>query len=853
MLQSPELEGGAVYSRADSSTDELSLYREIFDRSTDGIAIIDPRGFYVHQNAAHAALTGYTIDELWGRTPAVHIGEARFAELMQALNTTGRFAGEVVSWSKSGDERVLDVSSFAVRNAAGQVTCYIGLKRDVTSRRRSEARIQRHFRQLESLYRMTAAVSRAVPLERILEEALDCLQTALGAQRTSVLLFDPDGIMRFKAARGLSEAYKRAVEGHTPWKRDTPNAQPFGINDVEQEMEAGDLRAAILAEGIRALAFIPLVRSGEVLGKFMLYYDQPHRFEEEELRLAVTIATQIALAITRNRAEEALRAREREYKTLAENIPEVIARLDADGRYLFINPAIQATIGLPPADIIGRTIDEISNAPEVASLWRKRLTSAFAAKRPVQFEFTYPTPVGIRNYTTQLVPELDHDGAVVSVISVTNDITARVQAEEHQRFLAEVSTRLVESLDYDSTLLNLAHLMIETIADGCAIDQITTHGTLQRTCVVTKDPLKTKLVDEMNARFPTSFDSPHGRVIALRTGQPQLFAHVTDETLRALAVSDEHLALLRQIDMQSCMYLPLKARGRTLGVLTLVSHDPARHYDERDLAFSEEVAQRAALVIDNARLYQEAHDASMAKSAFLATMSHELRTPLNAILGYAELMELGVAGSITEQQSQQLERIRASAWHLLTVIEEILTFSRVEAAREEVRLETVIIRDIVDEACSMIEPAVTRKGLELTVNAPDHEIAVRTDRGKVRQILLNLLSNAVKFTPSGRITCSAEPFSGGIYLVVQDTGPGIPPEQCERVFEPFWQATQGATRKAGGTGLGLTVSRQLAQLLGGDVALESKVGVGSTFTVTLPADQRVELERGTVAKVSLKD
>ena len=831
MLDSQELAGRSLHPLAQSSTDELSLYREIFERSTDGIAILAPNGTYLHQNAAHAALTGYTMDELRGRTPAIHIGEQVFAVVLHALRTTGRFSGELESRSKTGVVRILEISQFAVRNREGEVACYIGLKRDVTSRRRSEQRLQHHFRQLESLYRMTAAVSRAVPLERILEEGMDCLQGALGAHRTAVLLFDSDDVMHFKASRGLSDAYRRAVEGSSPWQRHTPNAHPFGIDDVERDMQRGGLRDAILAEGIRALAFIPLVRTGEVLGKIMLYYDEPRHFEDEEMRLALTIATHIALAITRNRAEEALRAREREYKTLTENIPEVIARLDAQSRHLYINPAIQPLTGLSPADIIGKTIEEITPEPEVASLWRKRLAVAFDTKQPVQFEYTYPTRAGIRNLTTQLVPELDHNGVVVSVISMTTDVTARVQAEEHQRFLAEVSTRLVESLDFDSTLLSLAHLMVETIADGCVIDLLTSHGTLQRICAVTKNPERMRMVEELNARFP----APVGRVAALRTGRPQLVRRVSDAWLEQFAVSNEHLQLLRDVDMCSCMYLPLNARGRTLGVLTLVSHDGTRLYDERDLAFSEEVAQRAALVIDNARLYQEAHDASMAKSAFLATMSHELRTPLNAILGYAELMELGIAGSVTPQQSQQLERISASAWHLLTVIEEILTFSRVEAGREEVRVENVNVKEIAQEAGSMIEPAAARKGIEFVLETPDVGATLRTDRGKLRQILLNLLSNAVKFTETGRITCSAMALDQGARFVVQDTGPGIAPQHVSRVFEPFWQATQGATRRAGGTGLGLTVSRQLAQLLGGDVELVSELGVGSTFTVTLPS------------------
>jgi signal transduction histidine kinase len=286
---------------------------------------------------------------------------------------------------------------------------------------------------------------------------------------------------------------------------------------------------------------------------------------------------------------------------------------------------------------------------------------------------------------------------------------------------------------------------------------------------------------------------------------------------------------------EHCLSLPLKARGRTLGQITLCS-DVARHrYDAYDLSFAAELAARAALIVDNSRLYQEARNASMAKSAFLATMSHELRTPLNAILGYTELMELGVAGPVNQQQTQQLERISASAWHLLSVIEEILTFSRVEAGREEVRLESVPLRDLMQETAAMIEPVAQRKAISFQVELNGLDGAIRTDRGKLRQILLNLLSNAVKFTLNGGVTFVVTRGGGGVHFEVRDTGTGIAPENLEHVFEPFWQGATTSTGKIGGTGLGLTVSRQLAQLLGGDVHVRSTLGEGSVFTVFIPS------------------
>jgi signal transduction histidine kinase len=245
--------------------------------------------------------------------------------------------------------------------------------------------------------------------------------------------------------------------------------------------------------------------------------------------------------------------------------------------------------------------------------------------------------------------------------------------------------------------------------------------------------------------------------------------------------------------------------------------------------------QRARLLDREQVARQEAEGANQAKGNFLAVMSHELRTPLSAIIGYEELLADGITGPVTEAQRQQLGRIKASARHLLQLIDEILTYSRAEAGREEVLNETVPVSAVVDEAVGLVAPLADDKGVALGVTSPPSSLSARTDPRKVRQILVNLLSNAVKFTePGGRVTLDVGAADGRMQFTVRDSGIGIPAEHLERIFDPFWQVEQQPTRRAGGTGLGLSVSRRLAQIMGGDIAVESAVGQGSTFTVTLP-------------------
>jgi signal transduction histidine kinase len=245
--------------------------------------------------------------------------------------------------------------------------------------------------------------------------------------------------------------------------------------------------------------------------------------------------------------------------------------------------------------------------------------------------------------------------------------------------------------------------------------------------------------------------------------------------------------------------------------------------------------QRAQFLEREQEARREAETANRTKGDFLAVMSHELRTPLSAIIGYQELLADGITGPVTELQRHQLGRIKVSARHLLELIDEILTYSRAEAGKEEVQYEVTAVNTMVDDAASLIEPLAADKHVTLSVVRLDTPLDIRTDPRKVRQVLVNLLSNAVKFTDAeGAVSLRAHRDGDTLELTISDTGIGIEPDHLDRIFDPFWQVEQKATRRAGGTGLGLSVSRRLARLLGGDVLVTSEPGKGSSFTVLLP-------------------
>jgi signal transduction histidine kinase len=415
---------------------------------------------------------------------------------------------------------------------------------------------------------------------------------------------------------------------------------------------------------------------------------------------------------------------------------------------------------------------------------------------------------------------------------------ARAQAEAGARrvaFLAEASRILSSSLQYEETLQAVAHLAVPQLADYCIVDVLDPSGEIRRVATVHRDPRNEALYSEVQRRYPPDPGrSPLAR--ALRTGKPYLLPELTEEALDALARSEEHRRLIRdELGTRSIVAVPLTARGHTVGVLTLgTTRESGRVLTQEDLAFVQELAGRGAVAVENARLYGASQEANRAKTDFLAVMSHELRTPLNAILGYTELLADGVLDPVTPRQEAQLGRIRVSATHLLQLIEEILTVTSLEARREEIRVAEVEAAQVLEEVAALTEPLARAKELDFVVRSPADPLVLETDPARLRQILLNLVTNAVKFTERGEVRLEARREDGTAVFTVRDTGVGITPEQLERIFEPFWQAEAPTTRKVGGIGLGLAITRELAELLGGRVQVESTPGVGSTFTLRLP-------------------
>jgi PAS domain S-box-containing protein len=441
----------------------------------------------------------------------------------------------------------------------------------------------------------------------------------------------------------------------------------------------------------------------------------------------------------------------------------------------------------------------------------------------------------------QSVVVCDDAGNPIGMRGVTMDISERKRTEGAREFLAEASSVLASSLDYEATLASLAQLTVPRLADWCGVEIVEEDGQSRQLAVAHADPAKIEFARDINRRFPPDPNGSTGVPNVLRTGKSEFYPEITDEMLTAAIRDDEHLKLIRELGMKSAMIVPLVARGRTHGAISLIAAESERRYDEADLALAEDLARRAAFAVDNARLYREAQraraeseQANRTKDEFLATVSHELRTPLNSIVGWAHMLRHNKFDEATTERA--IETIARNAKSQARLIEDILDVSRIITGKLRLDVHPMELTPVIEAAIDAVRPAADAKELRLQTILDTRAGPVSGDPNRLQQVVWNLVSNAVKFTQrGGRIQVRLERVNSQIEIIVSDTGQGIAAELLPYIFERFRQGDSTSTRTHGGLGLGLAIVRHLVELHGGTVqALSPGEGKGATFIVKLP-------------------
>ena len=524
---------------------------------------------------------------------------------------------------------------------------------------------------------------------------------------------------------------------------------------------------------------------------------------------------------------------EARFRDVIQRNADAILVVGADGTTRFANRAAEQLFGEHAESLVG----SLFGFPLVAGETTEVDLVVSGASRVAEMRVVRSEWEGTEAYIASLRDVTERNRAEQNARRLIREQTARTVAEKsaaRMRFLAESSSVLSASLDYDATLAALAHLCVPGMADWTVVYGLSDDGRLRRVevahCEASKLPTATALRDG-----PIDTGGPHPVLEVLKVRRSRLEREVSDEMLASMTSNAKELELARTLGITSYMLVPMIARERAIGAIAFVSASPERRFDEDDLALAEDIALRAALAADNALLYGEAKKANQTKTDILAVVSHDLRTPLTAIMGYAELLSMGIPEPIPAASAERVERIRTSANHLQYLIKELLAFARLDAGHETANLKDIDLRDVVRDVASVMEPLASQRQLRLHVDIPADAATVVTDPDKVRQILLNLVGNAVRYTQTGVVSVALTAAEdGGVLLHVRDTGPGIGENHLGRIFEPFWQADPTQRSNGGGTGLGLSVVKHLAALLGGRIEVQSKLGDGSVFTLALP-------------------
>jgi len=413
--------------------------------------------------------------------------------------------------------------------------------------------------------------------------------------------------------------------------------------------------------------------------------------------------------------------------------------------------------------------------------------------------------------------------------------SARAEAETMERrlaFLVEAGEVLSSSLDYETTLMSLARLTVPYLADWCAIDMVQDDAAFSRLAVVHRDPAKDEAARELRRRYAPEPGGAHGLPRVLRTGRSEFRPVIVESSLDVR--DDGHRRLLLELGLTSYMCVPLVARGRTLGAISFAYGTAGRRYSRDELALAEAVARRAAIAVDNARLFRDAEAASRAKDEFLATLSHELRTPLHAMLGWTRMLRGGTLDEPTKARA--LETLERNTRLQAQLIEDLLDVSRIITGKLRIAVRPLELAPVIEAAIDSVRAAADAKGVRLEARADPAAGPVSGDPDRLQQVAWNLLSNAIKFTPrGGRVEIRLDVADRHARIQVADTGGGINPDFLPYMFERFRQAEGLSSRALGGLGLGLAIVRHIVELHGGTVRAESAgEGQGATFTVELP-------------------
>jgi PAS domain S-box-containing protein len=619
------------------------------------------------------------------------------------------------------------------------------------------------------------------------------------------------------------------------------------IADFSEKREFPRFELALKNGLITAVGF-PVSIQHETLGVLEIFSRQKHEPDGDLIEIMSAIGNQIGLVLKRTEALESVRASEARKSAVLEGALDCIISMDHDGRITEFNPAAELTFGYRRKDVIGMEMAEAAIPPERRAFYRRALRNylesedsqaldrrmEITAMRADRSEF--PVELAITR-----IPMIDPP----QFTAFLRDITDRKRAESNSELLAEASATLASSFRYEETYPALASLVVKSLADWCAIDVVDENGQPHSVAIAHVDPEKVEYARILADKYPQGWNALMGAPNVIRTGISELYSEVPDELLVKTAKDEEHLKVINALVIRSAMIVPLTARGKTFGALTLISTHPSRRYTTDDLAIAEELARRAAIAIDNARLYKEAQSAIRARDEFFSIASHELKTPITSLKMMLQITRKGMdakTGKLppADKLIKMLDTSNKEVDRLTHLVEDLLDVTKIRVGKLDIQLVESNLSETVHEVTERFSDALATAKCPVKLEV-EPEINGMWDGGRIEQVMVNLLSNVIKYAPGSLVTIRLSKSGDFAKLVVQDDGPGIPTEKQVKIFERFERAV--SSRNISGLGLGLFIVKQIVEAHHGTIHLESNLGKGSMFIIELPMRPLVGLRK----------
>jgi len=758
-----------------------SLAQLSTDRAVDSIFWISPTSEILYVNDAACRALGYRREEIVGKAVGdfdPHFPSETWPDHWAEVKRRGAFSFESDQWTK--DRRLIqtEVTVNYIVHEGREFNCAI--VRDISERKRTEAQLSRRLKQLGILNTLSLTLNESSDVSQAYEATLTGFHEAFGLDRVSILVADRNGASRFVAWRGLSEHFRRSVEDHAFWATDAPNPQPVVVADLEQDPGLGLLRSTALAEGVRAFAAVPLVVQHRVIGKCMLYFDEPCTLSKDDLAFAQSIARTAAFAIERQRATSDVWTSAHLLRAIVEATPDAVFVKDLRGRYLLTNPAIAAFAGQNPDAMLGRDDSSLFATDDAMSMMMAdRQMMASGETRTWEEQIT--TGDGVRRtFLSTKGPLADETGQVYGVFGIARDITKQKEAETLLRRSESRFRALIQNSSDITTVLS---------AEGAVLYE--------------------------SPAFYRSFGWTEREVIGRNAFQ---LVH-PDDRQRTMEVFAELLAAPNETRTAEFRF-----RKADDSYVTLEGIGQSR-LDDPDIAG---VVVNSRDVTDRHRLWGQLRQAQKMEAIgrLAGGIAHDFNNLLTVINGYGE-----IALSSTNDASairRPLEEIRRAGQRATQLTNQLLTFGRQRVIKPTaVDLNTTILN------LTAMLPRLIGEHIRLSTSLQPAVGHVISDSGQLEQVVMNLAINARDAMPGGgtlEISTALSRDGAHVTLMVRDTGFGMDADTVSKIFEPFF-----TTKEQGqGTGLGLATVYGIVTQCGGTIDVCSTPNVGTTFAVTFP-------------------